>query len=124
MTTRALISIVDDDQSVQESLPDLLIELGFAVQVFASGEEFLASDWVDRTECLILDIALLGMSGPEVQQRLIDRGSSVPIIFITAHGDDSIRPEMLRRGAVECLFKPFTDVAFLAAINAALKRGV
>jgi FixJ family two-component response regulator len=123
MTTRPLVSIVDDDQSVRESLPDLLGELGFAVQVFSSGEEFLASDWLGRTQCLILDIAMPGMTGPELQQELKRRGLDLRIVFITAHGDESIRPVMLERGAVECLFKPFSDTALLGAINAACRLG-
>lgn len=122
MTKRTLVSIIDDDQSVRESLPDLLEALGFAVQAFSSGEGFLASPWVDKTECLILDIAMPGMSGPEVQQILKRRGSKIPIIFITAHGDDAVRPQMLKLGAVECLFKPFSDTALLGAINAALRQ--
>ena len=123
MNKRSLVSIVDDDQSIRELLPDLLDELGFAVQVFSSGEEFLASSWVDQTKCLILDIAMPGMSGPEVQQKLNSRGSKIPIIFVTAHGDDAVRPQMLKLGAVECLFKPFSDTALLSAINAALPSG-
>nr|WP_271898449.1 response regulator [Phyllobacterium sp. IY22] len=123
MTERSLVSIVDDDQSVRESLPDLLDELGFAVQVFSSGEEFLASSWVDKTKCLILDIAMPGMSGPDLQQILKRRGSNIPVIFVTAHGDDAVRPQMLKLGAVECLFKPFSDTALLSAINAALPSG-
>ena len=121
MTKRPLVSVVDDDDSVRESLPDLLGELGFAVQVFSSGEGFLASDWIDRTACLILDIAMPGMTGPELQQKLKRRGSAIPIVFITAQGDEDIRPRMLELGAVECLFKPFSDTALLGAINAAIR---
>lgn len=120
MKKRSLISIVDDDQSVRESLSDLLNEVGFSVQVFSSAEDFLASEWSQFTECLILDIALLGMSGPDLYQELKRRGFAIPVIFITAHGDELVRPIMLKRGAVECLFKPFTDTALLEAINSAL----
>ena len=116
----SFISIVDDDESVRESLPDLLTLFGFEVHVFASAEDFLASDSMDQTECLILDIAMPGMSGPDLQQELKRRGSKIPIIFITGHGDEVVRPQMLARGAVECLFKPFSDTALLGAINAAL----
>src|SRR5215467_822562 len=116
MTEGSLISIVDDDQSVQESLPELLSDFGFAVQAFSSAEDFLASPWIVQTKCLILDIAMPGMSGLDLQSELKRRGTEIPIIFITAHGDEEIRPQMLGRGAVECLFKPFTDTALLSAI--------
>ena len=121
MAVRSLVSVVDDDELVRESLPDLLREFGFAAQAFASAEEFLASDYVGQTRCLILDIAMPGMSGPVLQQELIHRGQAIPIVFITAHGDESVRPRLLEQGAVECLFKPFSDTALLGALNAALK---
>jgi FixJ family two-component response regulator len=119
MVMRSLVSVVDDDESVRESLPDLLKEFGFAVQAFASAEEFLASDCVGQTSCLILDIAMPGMSGPDLQRELALRQQAVPIVFITAHGDETTRPRRLEQGAVECLFKPFSDTALLAALNAA-----
>jgi FixJ family two-component response regulator len=121
MVIRSLVSVVDDDESVRESLPDLLRELGFAVQAFASAEEFLASDCVGQTRCLILDIAMPGMSGPDLQRELTRRGQEIPIVFITAHKDETVRPSMLARGAVECLFKPFSETALLEAVNAALR---
>jgi FixJ family two-component response regulator len=121
MTTRPLISVVDDDESVRESLPDLLKELGFAVEVFSSGEEFLASPHLLRTSCLILDIAMPGMSGTDVQRELKVRQQPIPIIFITAHGDASVRPHLIQQGAVDVLFKPFTESALLAAIETALR---
>jgi FixJ family two-component response regulator len=120
MTSRPLVSVVDDDESVRESLPDLLREFGFAAQAFASAEEFLASDRLNQTQCLILDVAMPGMSGPELQRELTLRRQQIPIVFITAHGDDSVRPRLLERGAVECLFKPFSDTALRAALDAAL----
>jgi FixJ family two-component response regulator len=120
MTSRPLVSVVDDDESVRESLPDLLREFGFAAQAFASAEEFLASDRLNQTQCLILDVAMPGMSGPELQRELTLRRQQIPIVFITAHGDDSVRPGLLERGAVECLFKPFSDTALRAALDAAL----
>ena len=86
MAKRSLVSVVDDDESVRESLPDLLREFGFAVRAFASAEEFLASDYVDQTRCLILDIAMPGMSGPDLQRELTRRRQEIPIVFITAHG--------------------------------------
>ncbi|MGZ3331432.1 MAG: response regulator transcription factor [Gemmatimonadaceae bacterium] len=120
-TARPLVSVVDDDESVRESLPDLLNEMGFSVQVFASAEEFLASDFVGLTKCLILDIAMPGMSGPELQQELKLRRKRVPIVFITAGKDDTVRPTLIAQGAVDCLSKPFSDTALLTALNAALR---
>jgi FixJ family two-component response regulator len=121
MVTSSLVSVVDDDESVRESLPDLLREFGFAVQAFASAEEFLASDCVGTTRCLILDIAMPGMSGPDLQRELTRRRQEIPIIFITAHGDETLRPRVLEQGAVECLFKPFNDTALLGALNTAFR---
>jgi FixJ family two-component response regulator len=120
MLKRSLVSVVDDDESVRESLPDLLREFGFAARAFASAEEFLASDCIGQTRCLILDIAMPGMSGPDLQQELASRRQQIPIVFITAHGDGTVRPRLLEQGAVECLFKPFSDTALLGALNTAL----
>jgi FixJ family two-component response regulator len=117
------VSVVDDDESVRESLPDLLREFGFAVQAFSSAEEFLDSDLVEQTRCLILDIAMPGMSGCDLQQELNLRRHEIPIIFITAHGDETIRPRLLEQGAMECLFKPFSDTALRDALNSALRAG-
>jgi len=114
------VSVVDDDESVRESLPDLLRELGYEAHVFSSAEEFLKSEFLDKTRCLILDIAMPGMSGPELQEELRRRQLNVPIIFITAQKDETVRPRMLARGAVECLFKPFSDTGLQKALNAAL----
>jgi FixJ family two-component response regulator len=119
---RSLVSVVDDDESVRESLPDLLREFGFAAQAFGSAEEFLASDVVNETNCLLLDIAMPGMSGPDLQQELTRRRQQIPIVFITANGDRSLRPRLLARGAVECLSKPFSEAALLDAVRAALHR--
>ena len=118
---RSLVSVVDDDESVRESLPDLLRELGFAVQAFASAEEFLASDCVGQTSCLVLDIAMPGMSGPDLQRELVRRRQEIPIVFITGHGDETVRPRALEQGAVECLFKPFSESALLGALSTALR---
>ena len=118
---RPLISVVDDDDSVRESLPDLLRELGFAVQAFASAEAFLASNYVDQTKCLVLDVAMPGMSGPELQRQLLARQHNVPIVFMTAYGD--LRVHMLQQGAIECLLKPFSDTALRDAVDAALRVG-
>lgn len=119
---RSLVSVVDDDESVRESLPDLLREFGFAARVFSSPEEFLASDCIGQTKCLILDISMPGMTGPGLQQELKPRRQEIPIVFITAQKDESLRSRMLEQGAVECLFKPFSDTALLDAVNSALHR--
>jgi len=119
--THSLVSVVDDDESVRESLPDLLRELGFAVQAFSSAEEFLASNYVDKTNCLILDVAMPGMTGPDLQRELKLRRQEIPIVFITARKDETIRPRLIELGAVDCLFKPFSDTALLAALNVALR---
>jgi FixJ family two-component response regulator len=121
MVSRPLVSVVDDDQSVRESLPDLLRELGFTVRAFSSGEEFLASDCIEQTRCLLLDVAMPGMSGPELQHELSLRREKIPIVFITAQGDDTVRPRVLAQGAVECLYKPFSETALLEALQAALR---
>jgi FixJ family two-component response regulator len=121
MPASKLVSIVDDDESVRESLPDLLRSAGFAAEPFDSAEAFLASDCLGRTACLILDIAMPGMSGPELQQELELQGRDIPIVFITAHTDAAAR--VLRRGASACLFKPFSDTALIDAVNVALGSG-
>jgi FixJ family two-component response regulator len=121
MVRRSLVSVVDDDESVRESLPDLLQELGFAAHAFSSAEEFLTSDYVDQTRCLILDIAMPGMTGPDLQRELKLRRKEIPIVFITAHRDETVRPQVLEQGAVECLFKPFSERALVEALNAALR---
>jgi FixJ family two-component response regulator len=121
MNTRSLVSVVDDDESVRESLPDLLMEFGFAVKAFASAEAFLASDSVEQTRCLILDIAMPGMTGPELQKELKLRRQEIPILFITAHRDETIRLRALELGAVAFLFKPFSDTELLQALNAAIR---
>jgi len=117
MHTRPLISVVDDDESVRESLPDLLRELGFEAETFSSAEEFLASNYGGRTKCLILDITMPGMTGPELQTELARRGNGIPIIFITAHRDEPVRQRVLDLGAIECLYKPFSETALLKALN-------
>jgi FixJ family two-component response regulator len=117
---RSLVSVVDDDESMRESLPDLLTELGYAARAFSSAEEFLASDCVEQTKCLILDIAMPGMTGPDLQQELKLRRREIPIVFITANRDEAVRARLLEQGAVECMFKPFSDTALFEALQAAL----
>jgi FixJ family two-component response regulator len=118
---RLLVSVVDDDESVRESLPDLLKEFGFAARAFSSGQEFLKSDVVDQTRCLVLDIFMPGMTGPDLQRELKLRQQHIPIVFMTAKKNETIRPQLLAQGAVECLCKPFSDTALLDAINTALR---
>ena len=118
---RQLLSVVDDDESVRESLPDLLGEFGFTTRAFSSAQEFLSSGCVDDTSCLILDIAMPDMSGPELYQELKRRGQEIPTIFITGQRDETIRARLLKQGAVEFLLKPLNDEALVAAIRTALQ---
>jgi FixJ family two-component response regulator len=120
MNARLLISIVDDDQSVRESLPELLKELGFATRIFSSAEEFLVSDAGLYSSCLLLDVGLPAMSGPELFRELRRRNVRIPAIFITARRDEAARSRLLDDGAVECLFKPFSDTAMLRALKEAV----
>lgn len=123
MDPRPLISVVDDDESVRESLPDLLREFGFDAQAFSSAEEFLASEAVADTHCLVLDVAMPGMTGPDLQRELKLREQAIPIVFITAQRDAAVRPRLIAQGAVECLFKPFEPTDLLQALNTALGVG-
>jgi FixJ family two-component response regulator len=123
MNTRPLVSVIDDDQSVRESLPHLLKGFGFAVRAFSSAEEYLASDLVSQSKCLVLDINMPAMSGPELFQELKRLGWQTPVVFITAQRDEAARSQLLEQGATACLFKPFSGTALRAAINAALGNG-
>jgi len=120
MTKTPRIAVVDDDESVRESLPDLLRACGYAVTVFSSAEEFLSSSFVGRTDVLILDVAMPGMDGLELQQELLRRRHSIPIVFITGNEDESARAGALQAGAVDFLFKPFSETALLNAVSSAL----
>ncbi len=117
---RPLVAVVDDDESVRESLPDLLRELGFESESFPSAADFLAALPKTQTACLILDVSMPGMSGPELQAELVRRGARIPIIFITAHADGKVRAALIEQGAVQCLFKPFTETALLDALHLGL----
>lgn len=121
-TERLLISVVDDDESVRESLPDLLKELGYEAETFSSAEEFLTSGKIDRSKCLILDFAMPGMSGADLLRELKRRRRDIPTVFITAQRDGTIRSRMIEQGAVDCLFKPFSDAALHEALKAALGK--
>ncbi|HLZ84344.1 MAG TPA: response regulator [Caulobacteraceae bacterium] len=123
MSKARLIAVVDDDESVRESLPDLLREFGYAAEPFASAREFLASDRLAETDCLILDVAMPEMSGPDLQRELKRLGLAIPIIFITAHAAERVRPAVLAQGAVELLSKPFSQTALLDALGAAFLEG-
>ena len=120
-SSAGIVSVVDDDESVRESLPELLKVLGFAARAFSSAKEFLASDGPGQSLCLILDIAMPGMTGPDLQRELKRRGLKIPIVFITAYRDETVRTRMLQHGAVECLFKPFSESALVEALEAALR---
>jgi len=117
---RSLLSVVDDDEMLRESLPELLREFGFAARAFSSGQEFLSSNYVDETRCLILDVAMPEMSGLDLQQELRRRGQAIPIIFISGQKDEHVRKQAFRQGAVNFLYKPFSDSDLLEAVNAAL----
>ena len=119
-TERPLLSVVDDDEMLRESLPELLGEFGFTARAFSSGQEFLVSDDVNETRCLILDVAMPGMSGLELQKELKHRGQAIPIIFITGQKDEEARKQAFRQGAVKFLYKPFSDDDLLDAVNTAL----
>jgi FixJ family two-component response regulator len=118
---RSLVSVVDDDASVREALPDLLKELGYASEAFASAEAFLSSSVVGETHCLILDIAMRDMSGPDLHRELMRRRQAIPVIFVTAIRDEALRPRLLEEGAVDCLFKPVSEQALIEALHTALR---
>jgi FixJ family two-component response regulator len=120
MVDAMLVTIVDDDESVRESVPGLVRKFGFRVRAFTSAQEFLASDCVEQTKCLILDVAMPGMSGPDLQRELSSRGQKIPIIFLTGQRDQDLRRQLLADGAVECLFKPFSAAALREALTTAL----
>jgi FixJ family two-component response regulator len=120
MTDLPLISVVDDDESLRESLEGLLKSMGNTVNVFSSAEGFLTSQALAKTNCLILDVRMPGMSGPELQQKLKTYGHRIPIIFITAHGDEDVISRVMADGAVDCLLKPFSEDSLLNAIGLAL----
>jgi FixJ family two-component response regulator len=120
MATPPLVCVVDDDESVRESLPELLKSFGFSVKAFSSAEDFLGSDVAVQTRCLILDIRMPGMSGSDLQRELKARHQDIPIVFITAHADIEDRRHVLEEGAIDCLLKPFSEDTLLRAVRAAL----
>jgi FixJ family two-component response regulator len=118
---RSLVSVVDDDAFVREALPDLLKELGYSSQAFPSAEAFLSSSVVGDTRCLILDVAMPHMTGPELHRELIRRQQGIPVIFVTGIRDEALRPRLLAEGAVDCLFKPVSEQALVDALHTALR---
>jgi FixJ family two-component response regulator len=123
MNMRPLVSVIDDDESVRESLPYLLKGFGFAVRAFSSAEEYLASNLISQSKCLILDITMPGMSGPDLLDELKRLGYETPVVFITAQRDEKLRSQVLEQGAIACLFKPFRGTALRMAIETALGNG-
>ncbi len=117
-----LVAILDDDELIRSALQGLLKAVGFPVQTFASAEEFLNSGQQHQIACLITDIRMPGMSGLELQAKLNTEGCRIPIIFITGHGDERLRMQALRAGAVEFLAKPFDDEVLLESVRAALEN--
>ena len=120
-TKLPLVCVVDDDESIRESLPPLLKEFGYAAPAFSSAEGFLGSKYLDQTDCLILDVAMPGMTGPELQSELMIRKRRIPIIFISAKRDETLRRHLLELGAVEYLLKPFSEADLLAALDAVFR---
>jgi FixJ family two-component response regulator len=120
MAKRRLVSVVDDDEFVREALPDLLRSFGLEAKPFSSATEFLASDSLDLTGCLVLDVAMPGMTGPELQLELARRSYDIPIVFVSANSDEALGPRVLGRGAVAFLKKPFSETAMIEAVNDAL----
>ncbi|HEY8562546.1 MAG TPA: response regulator [Pyrinomonadaceae bacterium] len=120
-THTTLITVVDDDESIRESLPDLIRAFGFSAISFSSAQEFLKSDSLNATKCLILDVSMPGMSGPDLQKELKHRRQEIPIVFITAHAEETDRSRLIEQGAIDCLFKPFSEADLLKAVYAALK---
>ncbi len=114
-----IVFVVDDDISVRESLQALIVSAGWRVQVFGSAQEFLGNPRVSTPSCLVLDVSLPGLTGLELQQRVVDR-PDMPIIFITGHGDVPMTVKAMKGGAVEFLTKPFESEVLVAAIRAAL----
>lgn len=124
MANIPVISIVDDDASIRENMKFLIRSLGYAVATFASADEYLRSDRVDDTSCLITDVKMTGMSGVELQQRLIADGRRTPVIFMTGFPEERVRARVLAAGAFGFLPKPFNDERLIECLDRALNRGV
>jgi FixJ family two-component response regulator len=122
MSDKFIVMIVDDDESVRRAARRLIKSFGFAVETFASAEDFLTSGRLPQTACLVLDVHMPGLNGLELQSHLISEGHQVPIVFITAFSDESARDQALTAGALGYLVKPFEETDLLSAINLALHR--
>ena len=122
MKNKLHISVVDDDKSVHEALENFIGSVGYEVDLFESAEDFLESPEINNTACLVLDLRMPGMSGLELQHKLRDQGRNIPIIIVTAHGEDTARTEALAAGAVAFLNKPFQEEVLLGAINSAIRK--
>lgn len=122
MSNRRIVMIVDDDESMRRASRRLIKSFGFAVETFASAEDFLASGRLGATACLVLDVQMPGLNGLELQSRLISEGHQIPIIFITAFDDENVRAQALGAGAVDYLVKPFEEAHLLNGISLALHR--
>jgi FixJ family two-component response regulator len=118
--TRKIVAIVDDDESVRESLPALIESFGLEAHPYSSAEAFLVSGMIEKIDCVILDVAMPGMSGPDLQRELVRLDYDIPVIFITAHSDNEALRGALKGGAVACLIKPFGEAALLDAVQKAL----
>ena len=116
-----LVSIVDDDESIREAAKGLVRSLGYSAVAFGSAEEFLGSDHLGDTSCLITDVQMPGLSGVELQRQLSEQGHSMPIIFITAFPEERIRKEVLETGAIDYLSKPFSEESLIGCLDTALK---
>jgi FixJ family two-component response regulator len=123
LTDAGIIAIVDDDEPLREALGSVMKAAGFSPRTFASAEDFLACEDCDDTACLILDVRLPGMSGIELQKKLSRTNAGLPIVFVTAHGDASLRESLMRAGAAAFLYKPVRSDALLKEIRRALKVG-
>ncbi|QNP43157.1 response regulator [Sphingomonas daechungensis] len=121
MSSSKVIAVVDDDESVRESLPALLESYGFEVRAFESAEAFLRADGQESTDCIVLDVAMPGLSGPQLQQALIRNGFRLPIVFISAHAQDNLWPTLQSSGAIACLLKPFSEEAIVEAVTLAVR---
>jgi len=119
--SQVLIAIVDDDEAVRNATKTLVRSLGYHASTFASADEFLKSERVHDTSCLIADVQMPGLSGIDLQNRLVARGHGIPIIFMTAYPDDKLRARAMKAGAVGFLNKPFSEDHFIGCIEKALK---
>ena len=122
LESKAIVFVVDDDASVREALESLVRSAGFGVESFGSAQDFLGHKKPDRPSCLVLDVRLPGLSGLDLQKRMVEANREIPIVFITGYGDVPTSVRAMKAGAVEFLIKPFSDQDLLDAIQQAVKR--